>query len=82
MEKGNRATEAHHAFNDALIEHIEQATARLARPGKLPEDRVRAIAHEVAIVLLLRSSADPPIRRSLTILNGSSFPKSARNCVV
>lgn len=93
MEKGNRATEAHHAseggdrapscdaghaFNDALIEHIEQAKARLARPGKLPEDRVRAIAHEVAVVLLLRSSADPPIPDGLERIIVSEIRKELR----
>jgi len=56
----------HDGFGRAWMKGIEEAVRRLAWPARLPEDRVSAVAQEVAVAVWERShrSADPPIRRS------------------
>jgi hypothetical protein len=92
MEEGKRARNRRDQgeFDSAWMESIEAETARLAWGSKLPEDRVGAVAQEVAVTLwrrVRRSPAPEPGARSpepgalsLTTSRGSSLRKSARNC--
>jgi len=69
MGNGRHAREgADDGFDRAWMKGIEEDIVRLAWPAKLPEDRVRGIAQEVAIALWQRSrrSGDPAIPDDLT----------------